>query len=208
VLTGFFPRRDRNNPPVTINLAAANAVNALKVFKEHGTVVDPTDAVLELMLRPMNMPIETFEPGVNKVAPELRVQINKKGEDAEQAEGLRMVMDVLLKITGALQRAGVPIIAGTDVGVPGHTMHRELELYVKAGMTPLEAIQAATITPARVMKLDNEVGTLEVGRRADLIVLDANPLENISNIRRVRLVMTQGRLFDCAKLWEMVGFQP
>jgi len=92
--------------------------------------------------------------------------------------------------------------------VPGHTLHRELELYVKAGMTPLEAIQAATITPGRVMKLDNEVGTIEAGRRADLIVLDANPVENISNIRKVRLVVSQGRLFDCAKLWEIVGFQP
>jgi imidazolonepropionase-like amidohydrolase len=208
VLTGFFPNRNRNNPPVTINLNAPNVVNALKVFKEHGTVIDPTDAVLELMLRPLNLPIETFEPGVTKVPAELKVQINKKGEAAEQAEGLRMVVDVLLKITGALHRAGVPIIAGTDVGVPGHTLHRELELYVKAGMTPLEAIQAATITPARVMKLDNEVGTIEAGRRADLIVLDANPLDNISNIRKVRLVMTQGRLFDCAKLWESVGFQP
>jgi imidazolonepropionase-like amidohydrolase len=208
VLTGFFPRRDRNSPPVTINLNAPNVVNALKFFKEHGTVIDPTDAVLELMLRPLNVPIETFEPGATRVPAELKVQINKKGEAAEQAEGLRMVLDVLLKITGALHRAGVPIVAGTDVGVPGHTLHRELELYVKAGMTPLEAIQAATITPARVMKLDNEVGTIQAGRRADLIVLDANPVENISNIRKVRLVMTQGRLFDCAKLWEIVGFHP
>jgi len=208
VLTGFFPRRDRNSPPVTINLNAPNVVNALKVFKEHGTVIDPTDAVLELMLRPLNMPIETFEPGLTTVPAELKVQINKKGEAAEQAEGLRMVLDVLLKITGALHRAGVPIVAGTDVGVPGHTLHRELELYVKAGMTSLEAIQAATITPARVMKLDNEVGTIEAGRRADVIVLDANPVENISNIRKVRFVMTQGRLFDCAKLWEIASFQP
>jgi imidazolonepropionase-like amidohydrolase len=208
VLTGFFPNRDRNNPPVTINLNAPNVVNGLKFFKEHGTVIDPTDAILELMLRPLNMPIETFEPGVMRVPAELKVQIKKKGEPAEQAEGLRMVLDVLLKITGALHRAGVPIVAGTDVGVPGHTLHRELELYVKAGMTPLEAIQAATITPARVMKLDNEVGTIEAGRRADIIVLDANPVENISNIRKVRLVMTQGRLFDCAKLWEIAGFQP
>ena len=75
--------------------------------------------------------LESFEPGVTKVAPELKVQINKKGEDATQAEGVRMVMDVLLKITGALQRAGVPIVAGTDVGVPGHTLHRELELCVE-----------------------------------------------------------------------------
>jgi imidazolonepropionase-like amidohydrolase len=207
-LTGFFPRRARNPPPVTINLNAPNVVNALRFFKEHGTVIDPTDGVLELMLRPLNVPIETFEPGVSKVPAELKVQINKKGEAAEQAEGLRMILAVFLKITAALHRAGVPIVAGTDVGVPGHTLHRELELYVKAGMTPLEAIQAATITPARVMKLDNEVGTIEAGRRADLIVLEANPVENISNIRKVRLVITQGRLFDCAKLWETVGFQP
>ena len=207
-LTGFFPARDRNNPPVTINLNAPQVVSALKFFKDHGTVIDPTDAVLELMLRPMNMPIESFEPGATRVAPELTVQINKKGQDAEQAEGLRMVVDVLLKITGALHRAGVPIVAGTDVGVPGYTLYRELELYVKAGLTPLEAIQAATITPARVMKLDQETGSIEAGKRADLIVLDANPLANISNIRTVRSVVTQGRMFESAKLWESVGFRP
>jgi imidazolonepropionase-like amidohydrolase len=80
-------------------------------------------------------------------------------------------------------------------------------LYVKAGLTPLEAIQAATIVPARVMKLDGEVGAIEVGKRADLIIVDANPLDNISNIRKLRFVMTQGRLFDCARLWQSVDFK-
>ena len=207
VETGFFPDRDRNSPPVTINLNAPNVTNALKFFKEHGTVIDPTDAVLELMLRPMNVAIESFEPGLSAAPAELTVQINKKGAPAEEAQGLRMVLDVLLKITGALYRAGVPIVAGTDVGVPGHTLHRELELYVKAGLTPLEAIQAATIVPARVMKIDSEVGTIEAGKRADIIVLDANPLDSISNIRRVRFVMTQGRLFECGRLWDSVGFK-
>ena len=207
VESGFFPKRNRNNPPVTVDLFSRNATYAVKFFKEHGTVIDPTDAVLELMLRPMNVPIESFEPGVTRVPAELRVQINKKGESADLAEGLRMVVDVLLKITGALHKAGVPIVAGTDVGVPGHTLHRELELYVKAGLTPLEAIQTATIVPARVMKLDGEVGAIEVGKRADLIVLDANPIDHISNIRKVRFVVTQGRLFDCARLWQSVDFK-
>lgn len=207
-LTGFFPKRALNNPPVTINLNASNVTYAIRFFKEHGTVIDPTEAVLEMALRPMNMPVVSFEPAFAKVPSELTVQLNKKGAPAEEAEGLRMVGDVFLKIIFALHRAGVPIVAGTDVGVPGHTLHRELELYVKAGMTPLEAIQTATTTPARVMKVENEVGTIEPGKRADLIVLDANPLTNISNIRKVSLVMTQGRLFESGKLWQVVGFKP
>ena len=208
VETGFFPNRNRHDLPVTINLSRPNVTNALKFFKEHGTSIDPTDAVLELMLRPLNIPVETFEPGVTRLPAELTVQIDKKGGPANEAAGLRMVLEVFLKITAALHRAGVPIVAGTDVGVPGHTLYRELELYVKAGLTPLEAIQATTIVPARVMKLDGEVGTIEAGKRADLVILDANPLDNISNIRKVRFVVAQGRPFDCSKLWESVGFKP
>jgi hypothetical protein len=81
------------------------------------------------------------------------------------------------------------------------------QLFKTVVRTPLEAIQAATIVPACVMKLEGEVGAIEVGKRADLIVLDANPLDNISNIRKLRFVVTQGRLFDCARLWQSVDFK-
>ena len=208
VASAFFPKADSGRPQVSIDLESSDSKYALRFLKEHGTVTDPTVAVLELMIHPKETPIESFEPGLTKVPPELVEQILKKGGPAGEVEGLQMVVDTLLKIIGALHQADIPIIAGTDVGVPGHTLHRELELYVKAGLTPLEAIQAATITPARVMKLENEVGIIEAGKRADVIVLDANPLDNISNIRRVRFVLTQGRLFDSAKLWESVGFKP
>jgi imidazolonepropionase-like amidohydrolase len=57
------------------------------------------------------------------------------------------------------------------------------------------------------MKLDKEVGTIEAGKRADLIILEANPLESISNIRKVQSVIAQGRMFDCAKLWQVAGFK-
>ena len=87
-------------------------------------------------------------------------------------------------------------MAGTDVSVPAFSLHRELELYVKAGLTPLEALQTATLTPARVMKLENEVGTIEPGKRADIIILDGNPLENISNVRKLKFVIAQGRLSE------------
>jgi imidazolonepropionase-like amidohydrolase len=111
-------------------------------------------------------------------------------------------------IVGALHRAGIPIVAGTDQTVPGHSLYREMELYVEAGFTPMEAIQAATIVPARVMKVDNELGTVEAGKRADLILVDGNPLENIHNIRKVKTVITGGTVYDCAELWRSVGFQP
>ena len=206
--SAFFPKGDPGQPQVSIDLESPDSKYALRFLKEHGTVTDPTVAVLELMIHPKETPIESFEPGLTKVAPELVEQIRKKGGPAGEVEGLQMVIDTLLKIIGALHKAGIPIVAGTDVGVPGHTLHRELELYVKAGLTPLEAIQAATLTPARVMKLENEVGTIEPAKRADIIILDANPLDNISNIRKVSSVVAQGRLFDSARLWKSVGFRP
>jgi imidazolonepropionase-like amidohydrolase len=208
VLSGFYPDRDPGDLPHSIDFNTPSVKHALKFFKEHDTVVDPTLAVIELMLRPMNKPIASFEPGMAKAPPELLVQLNKKGKPAALAELLAKVTDALVEAVGRLHRAGVPVMPGTDVGVPGHTLHRELELYVKGGFTPLEAIQAATITPARVMKLENEVGTIEPGKRADLIILDADPLQNISNIRKTRYVMTQGRLFECAPLWQIAGFKP
>ena len=208
VMSAFFPKEPRDDMQLSIDLNSPDSKHALRVFKEHATVIDPTMAVLELMIRPMNMPIESFEPGLLRVAPELNEQITKKGAPAEQAEGIRLVMNTLLQTIGGLHRAGVPIVPGTDVGVPGHTLHRELELYVKAGLTPMEAIQSATLTPARVMKLEKEVGTIEPGKRADILILDGDPLENISNIRKIRFVLTQGRLFDCGELRKTVGFKP
>jgi imidazolonepropionase-like amidohydrolase len=94
------------------------------------------------------------------------------------------------------------------VVIPGYSVHRELELFVLAGLTPGEALQAATIVPARMMKLDKESGTVEKGKRADLIIVDANPLESISNIRKVSSVVARGRLFECAMLRKIAGFRP
>jgi imidazolonepropionase-like amidohydrolase len=113
-----------------------------------------------------------------------------------------------LAIIGALHRAGVRIVAGTDQTVPGYSLYRELELYVEAGFTPMEALQAATLVPARAMKVDGDSGSIEAGKRADLDILDANPLENIHNIRSVRSVVANGVLYDSAPLWQSVGFKP
>jgi imidazolonepropionase-like amidohydrolase len=203
---GFRPDRSKPLPPIDFKTAEAQQV--LQFFKTHGTVVDPTLVIFEWTLHPAATPFETFEPGVAKLPQALAAPIKNGGSPPERAPFASSALRLSLDTVGALHRAGIPIVAGTDQVVPGHSLHREIELYVKAGFTPMEAIQAATIVPARAMKLDNEVGTIETGKRADLIILDRNPLADISNIRSVRTVITGGRVFECAPLWMSVGFKP
>src|SRR6185436_96899 len=113
-----------------------------------------------------------------------------------------------LAIIKALYDAGVPVVAGTDEGIPGFSVYREIQLYANAGMPPIDALRAATAVPAKSMGLDKEIGTLEKGKKADLIVLDNNPMDEISNVRSVRLVMKGGTLWDSAELWRAIGFHP
>jgi len=75
-------------------------------------------------------------------------------------------------------------------------------------MTPLEVIECATIGSARAMNLDRELGTIEPGKRADMILVEGNPLTNVSDLRRVKRVVANGRVYDPARLWESVGFKP
>jgi hypothetical protein len=94
--------------------------------------------------------------------------------------------------------AGVPIGAGTDtpigIAVPGYSLHRELELLVRAGLTPLQAIESATIRPAEFLHLEDKMGTIDVGKRADLVLLNANPLEDIRNTRKIDAVISKGKI--------------
>lgn len=189
-------------------LDSAEMKKAIAFFKEHKTVITPTICVDELFTRSLATPISSFEPGINKVPEDVARALNKYGLPPEQANGGRGYFNVALALVGVLHKSGVPVVAGTDMLVPGHSMHRELELFVKAGMTPLEAIQAASIVPARFMKMENETGTIEAGKLADLIITDSDPLENISNIRKIRYVMKKGEMYETARLWQAVGFRP
>ena len=105
-----------------------------------------------------------------------------------------------LFLTGRAHAAGVPIGAGTDtpigLSVPGYSLHSELEMLVRAGLSPLEAIRSATLRPAEFFSLQDEMGTIEVGRKADLVLLEADPLEDIANTRHIALVVTKGRVLD------------
>lgn len=108
-----------------------------------------------------------------------------------------------LELVGKMQKAGVPILAGTDVMnpycFPGFSLHDELGWLVKSGLTPYQALRAATINPARYLGR-SDVGTVEKGKVADLVLLDANPLEDIHNSTRIRAVVRGGRYLDRSAL--------
>jgi cytosine/adenosine deaminase-related metal-dependent hydrolase len=104
---------------------------------------------------------------------------------------------------------GVPIGAGTDtpifISVPGYSLHSELELLVRAGLSPLEALRSATLRPAEFFSLQHEMGTVDVGKRADLVLLDANPLENIANTKRIAAVVSKGNLHTSSELSGLIS---
>jgi len=113
-----------------------------------------------------------------------------------------------LLTTGAMHRAGVKFLAGTDTFnaycFPGFSVHDELELFVQAGFTPLEALQTATLNPAKYLGLTSSLGTIEKGKIADFILLEANPLENVSNTRKIAAVVANGKYLPKESLQTML----
>jgi imidazolonepropionase-like amidohydrolase len=105
------------------------------------------------------------------------------------------------------------ILAGTDAGCgnnytfPGFSLHDELGFLVDAGLSPLQALQTATLTPAIFMNARVKFGTIEQGRAADLVLLDANPLEAIANTKRIAAVILNGRFFSAQELHEMLALE-
>jgi imidazolonepropionase-like amidohydrolase len=112
-----------------------------------------------------------------------------------------------LRMTKRMYDAGIPILAGTDA-TAGIMLHRELELEVRAGIPPAKALQIATFNAARVLKQENELGSIAPGKRADFVLVEGNPVEHISDVRRCRLVMKSGTLYNSSEVYAAVGIKP
>ena len=192
--------------PVEINVESDAAQNAIRFLRDHRTVVDPTAGWSEMASHSKQVDVASFEPGILKAPFVLAAKFLDMGGNTPASQ-MRERTAQSLAVIGALHRAGVTIVPGSDTGLVGYGLHREIELYVEAGMTPMEAIQSATIVSARAMGLDHESGTIEVGKRADLMLVDGNPLENIRDLREVSRVIVNGRMYNPNELWESVGFR-
>lgn len=184
--------------------AATREVIAL-LAKRH-VVVDPTMPWGEVLGRAPETPVEQIEPGLANGPPALVMNYRSVTNNVDAA-GARSRVQRQLATFKAVHDAGVPLVAGTDGAVPGHSVLRAVELSVQAGLTPLEAIRTATIIPAKAMGLEKEVGTIEAGKRADLVVFDANPTADIANIRRIHWVVAAGRVYEPAPLWKAAGWR-
>lgn len=136
-----------------------------------------------------------------------RMQLEERSRDTSsaQAEAIRRAYASSLEDVSRMRDAGVTLLAGTDAGsvlvYPGFGLHEELRLLVEAArLSPRDALAAATINPARYFGMERELGTIAPGKVADLVLLDADPLENIRNTTRIFAVVQRGRLIDRASL--------
>jgi imidazolonepropionase-like amidohydrolase len=193
--------------PIRGDARSDSVQRLIQALAARGTAIDPTASWGELLGHSTAEPVARFQPGIAHLPPVLAQRIGAMGARGIDTATAHARLARTLGVIGALHAAGVPLLAGTDEGVPGFSVYREVELYAAAGMTPMQALRAATAVPARALRLDAESGTIGPGKRADLVVLERNPLDAIANIRSVALVMSGGTLYRSADLWRAAGFR-
>ncbi len=182
----------------------------IALLAEKQIVVDPTLATFEFL----HQRDGELSPIVADVADHLPPDIQRSrrvGEmnipDDATAQRYTRSFDKLVEFVGRMYKAGVPIVAGTDE-LAGFTLQRELELYVKAGLTPAQVLQIATWNGAKYTRTLQDRGSVTVGKRADLVLVDGDPTSNIADIRKVALVIKQGKAYYPSEIDEALGIKP
>ncbi|HYO76403.1 MAG TPA: amidohydrolase family protein [Thermoanaerobaculia bacterium] len=170
-----------------------------RFLRERNVVVEPTLVVGEFHWRDIGRPLSELEPDLARV----RADMRRANEGLHPMTGDAAAGNAMfrrnLALVRALRDAGVTLLAGSDQGIPGYSLLRELELLAEAGLTNLEAIQAATSTPARVFG-DHDGGSIAKGKRADLVLIDGDPLTDLRVLRRPRIVFRRGIPYDPERL--------
>lgn len=191
-----------------INLNSPEVKRFIKLLKEKKVVVDPTMAIFEGMFT--NEPGKLaagYEPVLNMLPPAFRRGLYTGGLPTIQGHEAqyKASFDNMMKMLKLLHANGITFVPGTD-DFPGFALHRELELYAKAGVPNKEVLQKATIVSARLAGKESELGSVEVGKKANLVLVQGDPVKNISDIRKVEFTLKGGHLYDAKSLYAAYGF--
>ncbi len=172
--------------------------------------IDPTLATFDFIRQRPGQMSQAFAAVADHLPPDIQRSLKAAEfdipDDAAAARYNRSY-DKMVDFVGRMYRAGVPILAGTD-GMPGFTLQRELELYVKAGLTPAQALQIATWNGAKYTRTLGDRGSIAVGKRADLVLFDGDPTRDIADVRKVAFVIKNGTAYYPADVLEAFGIRP
>ena len=220
VFLNFWPDVEDTRTPLRFSAVADRAADLdlsspqvqrfIDLLVERNIVVDPTVSVFEDMFLARQGRVS---PGYVDVAGRLPAASARalKGGGLPVPEGreqqYRRSFEALLAMIKRLEDSGVRLVAGTD-GLAGFTLYRELEVYVRAGLPAPRVLQIATLQAAQVAGQDAELGTLEQGKLADLVLVDGDPAQAISDLRRPVMVVKGGRVYDPAKVYAGIGVSP
>lgn len=191
-----------------IDLNSPDVKRFLALLKEKKVSVDPTAGIFESMFT--NQPgklAQGYDGVINQFPADFRRGFyygglpTMKGHEADYKQSF----DNMVKMLQLLHKNGITFVPGTD-DFPGFALHRELELYVQAGMTPVEVLRSATLTSAQVAGKDKELGSIAVGKKANLILVEGDPTKNISDIRKVETIIKAGNVYDSKALYQSYGF--
>ena len=213
--TGFWGPEYRQREKLALeSYSPVKAATVFKQLQKNHTWQCPTLTVLRSMAFSDDRSF-TDDPRLKYIPRDIvsswdpKADIFLKTKTAEDWALSKEVFQKELALVGAMQRAGVEILAGTDTlnpyCFPGFSLHDELGLLVQSGLTPMQALQAATLKPARFLGQEKDLGTVAAGKIADLVLLDANPLDDIGNTRKISAVVFGGKYFSKASLYEMLA---
>jgi imidazolonepropionase-like amidohydrolase len=192
-----------------LDLSSKPVTDLVELMKQHGTSLDTTLTAFEDNFTQRQ---GELSPSYAAVADHVPVSVargwheNSMNVTEKNAAKYRASYAKMVEFVGQLYRAGVPLEAGTDA-IAGFTLHRELELYGKAGIAPADALRIATWNGARFTGRLADLGSIEPRKLADLILVDGDPTRNISDIRRVSLVMKEGVVYFPAEVYEALGIK-
>jgi len=177
---------------------------------QHKTVVDPTLTTFDFVRQKDGDMTQAYAAVADHMPPDVKrgfYQGQMKIPDEATAARYDKSYQKMIEFVGRMYKAGVPIVAGTD-GLAGFTLQRELELYVQAGMTPAQALQVATLNGAKYARVLDDRGVVMQGKRADLILVDGDPTKNITDIRKVALVVKGDKAYYPSEVYEALGIKP